>query len=67
MNKLNDNLLQKLWNEFYKEEDKWEQLFMGTSNQENWFTSYRHWLQAGFEIAIRVIAAHEEGGEMEWD
>ena len=52
---MNDNLLQKLWNAFYKEEDEWEQLFTGTSKHEDWFMTYRPWLQTGFEIAIKVL------------
>ena len=54
--KENNQLLQKLWNAFCKEEDEWEKLFIGTSNHEKWFTSYRPWLQAGFEIAIKVLS-----------
>jgi len=56
MSKLDNNLLQKLWNNFYREEDEWEQLFVGTSNHDNWFLTYRPWLQEGFEIAIRVLS-----------
>lgn len=57
---VDDNLLQKLWNTFYKEEDEWAQLFVGTSRHDDWFMSYRPWLQAGFEIAIRVLSQEIE-------
>lgn len=56
---VDDNLLQKLWNAFYREEDKWEQLLVGT-NHDNWFTTYRPWLQEGFGIAIKVLAQEIE-------
>lgn len=49
------NILAKLWNELYAEEDKWEELFRGTQEHDNWFTNYRPWLQTGFEIAIKVL------------
>ena len=58
---MDDNLLQKLWNAFYEEEDKWEQLLVGTSNHDNWFTTYRPWLQEGFEIAIKVLSQETNG------
>lgn len=57
---VDDNLLQKLWNAFYKEEDEWEQLFRGTSNHDKWFMTYRPWLQAGFEIAIKALSQEIE-------
>lgn len=57
---VDNQLLQKFWNAFYKEEDEWEKLFVGTSNHEKWFTSYRPWLQAGFEIAIKVLSQEIE-------
>lgn len=62
---MDDNLLQKLWNAFYKEEDKWEQLFVDTSSHDNWFTTYRPWLQEGFGIAIKVLSqeTNENGNE----
>lgn len=62
---MDDNLLQKLWNAFYEEEDKWEQLLVGTSNHDNWFTTYRPWLQEGFGIAIKVLSQeiNENGNE----
>ena len=53
---VDDNLLQKLWNAFYKEEDEWEQLFRDTSNHDKWFMTYRPWLQSGFEIAIKALS-----------
>lgn len=49
------NVLQKLWNAMYAEEDKWEKKFCGTQEHDNWFTNYRPWLQNGFEIAIKVL------------
>ena len=53
---VDNQLLQKLWNAFYKEEDEWEQLFRGTSRHDDWFMTHRPWLQAGFEIAIKVLS-----------
>lgn len=49
------NVLAKLWNGLYAEEDKWEKKFCGTQEHDNWFTNYRPWLQNGFEIAIKVL------------
>jgi hypothetical protein len=54
-------LKQKMWNALYAEEDKLEKKFVGTDKHNDWFTVYRPFLQRGFEIAIEVIAAHEEG------
>lgn len=49
------NVLQKLWNALYAEEDKCEKKFCSTQEHDNWFTNYRPWLQNGFEIAIKVL------------
>jgi len=57
---VDDNLLQKLWDTFYKEEDKWEKLLVGTSNHNDWFSTYRPWLQEGFGIAIKVLSQEIE-------
>ena len=54
-------LKQKMWNALYAEEDKLENHYIGTDEIDKWFVDYRPFLQRGFEIAIEVIAAHEEG------
>ena len=53
---VDNQLLQKLWDAFYKEEDEWERLLVGTSNHDNWFLTYRPWLQEGFGIAIKILS-----------
>lgn len=58
--KKQENVLQKMWNALYAEEDRLEEEFVGTDEHDNWFTVYRHWLQNGFEIGLKVIA--EQGG-----
>ena len=54
-------LKQKMWNALYAEEDKLEKHYIGTNEIDKWILDYRPFLQRGFEIAIEVIAAHEEG------
>lgn len=49
------NVLTKLWNELYAEEDRCEKFFCGTREHDNWFVNYRPWMQNGFEIAIKVL------------
>ncbi len=50
------DVLQKLWNALYAEEDKFEKKFVGTDKHDDWFAVYRPWLQDGFEIAIKVLS-----------
>ena len=50
------DVLQKLWNAFYTEEDKLEKRYIRTSEHDNWFLVYRPWLQDGFGIAIKVLS-----------
>ena len=52
-------LKQKMWNALYAEEDEYEKKFVGKEEHLNWFTVYRPWLQAGFNIAIDAIADWE--------
>lgn len=59
-----ESLKQKMWNALYAEEDKLEKHYVGTDEIDKWIVDYRPFLQRGFEIAIEVIAAHEEGGEV---
>ena len=55
-----ENVLQKMWNALYVEEDRLEKEFIGTDKHDDWFTVYRPWLQQGFEIGLKVIAEQEE-------
>lgn len=50
------NVLQKLWNALYTEEDKFEKRYINTPEHNNWFMVYRPWLQDGFGIAINVLS-----------
>lgn len=50
------DVLPKLWDALYAEEDKFEKRYIGTSEHDNWFLIYRPWLQNGFEIAIKVLS-----------
>ena len=50
------DVLQKLWNAFYTEEDKLEKRYVRTSEHDNWFLVYRPWLQDGFGIAIKAFS-----------
>lgn len=50
------DILQKLWNAFYAEEDKFEKRYISTPEHDNWFSVYRPWLQNGFGIAIKVLS-----------
>lgn len=56
-----ESLKQKMWNALYAEEDKLENHYVNTDEINKWFVDYRPFLQRGFDIAINVIAAHEEG------
>lgn len=56
-----ESLKQKMWNALYAEEDKLENHYIDTGEIDKWIVDYRPFLQRGFEIAIEVIAAHEEG------
>lgn len=58
-----ESLKQKMWNALYDEEDKLENHYIDTGEIDKWIVDYRPFLQRGFEIAIEVISAHEEGGE----
>ena len=50
------DILQKLWNALYAEENKLENKYIGTPEHDNWFLVYRPWLQDGFGIAIKVLS-----------
>lgn len=50
------DVLQKLWNALYAEEDKFEKRYISTPEHDNWFLVYRPWLQDGFGIAIKVLS-----------
>ena len=52
-------LKQKMWNEFYSEEDEYEKHYIEAQKCEEWFSTYRPWMQLGFNIAIDVIAEWE--------
>ena len=59
-----NNILNKMWNALYAEEDRLEKKFIGTDKHDDWFTVYRPWLQNGFEIGLKVIAGiYEQKGE----
>ncbi len=49
------DVLQKLWNALYAEEDKLEKKYVGTPEHDKWFMVYRPWLQDGFGIAIKAL------------
>ena len=55
-----NELLDKIWDAFYKEEDELEKKFVGTAESDAWFSTYRHWMQQGFDVAIDVIAKEKE-------
>lgn len=50
------DVLQKLWNALYAEEDKLEKKYVGTPEHDKWFMVYRPWLQDGFGIAIKAMS-----------
>lgn len=56
-----ESLKHKMWNALYAEEEKLENHYVSTDEFDKWIVDYRPFLQRGFEIAIEVIAAHEEG------
>ena len=55
-----NELLDKIWDAFYKEEDELEKKFVGTAESDAWFSIYRHWMQQGFNVAIDVISKEKE-------
>lgn len=54
-----EELKLKMWNALYAEEDKLEEKYIGTKEQNSWFLIYRPWLQEGFNLAIKIIADWE--------
>lgn len=58
---VDEQLMNALWNDFYKEEDKWDKLYASTKNNDNWYLVWRPWMQVGFESAIGTIARRLEG------
>ena len=52
-------LKQKMWNEFYSKEDEYEKHYIEAQKAREWFSTYRPWMQLGFNIAIDVIAEWE--------
>ena len=53
-------LLIEMWNAFYEAEDEHEKQYIGTTKSDDWFGTYRPWMQRGFDIAIDVIAKAQE-------
>ena len=49
----------KMWNALYAKEDEYEKKLVGTDKHNEWFSTYRPWLQMGFNIAIDAIADWE--------
>lgn len=57
-----DKILQKMWDELYHEEDKYERKIQEDDNEVNiddW-PLYRLWLQLGHAIGIKVISEWNE-------
>ena len=54
-----EELKLKMWNALYAKEDKFEENYIGTKEQNSWFLIYRPWLQEGFNLAIKAIADWE--------
>jgi hypothetical protein len=57
-----DKILQKMWNELYHEEDKYEKRIQEDDNEvdiDDWLL-YRSWLQVGHAIGIKVISEWDE-------
>lgn len=54
-----EELMHKMWNALYAEEDKFEKKYVGTKEHNSWFLIYRPWLQEGFNLAIKAIADWE--------
>lgn len=52
-------LKQKMWNALYAKEDECEKKLVRTDKHHEWFSTYRPWLQIGFNIAIDAIADWE--------
>jgi hypothetical protein len=56
---IQEELKLKMWNALYAVEDKFEEKYIGTKEQNSWFLIYRPWLQEGFNLAIKAIADWE--------
>lgn len=54
-----EELIHKMWNALYAEENKLEKKYVGTKEHNSWFFIYRPWLQEGFNLAIKAIADWE--------
>lgn len=54
-----EELKLKMWNALYAVEDRFEEKYIGTKEQDSWFLIYRPWLQEGFNLAIKAIADWE--------
>lgn len=54
-----EELMHKMWNALYAEENKFEKKYVGTKEHNSWFLIYRPWLQEGFNLAIKAIADWE--------
>lgn len=50
-----DALLDSMWKMLYALEDKAEKDFVGTDNHDEWFYTFRPWLQRGHEIGVIVV------------
>ncbi len=53
-------LLIEMRNTFYEAEDELEKQYVGTDESDDWFGTYRPWMQRGFDIAMDVIAKERE-------
>lgn len=56
---ITNELKLKMWNALYAKEDECEKKLVGTDKHHEWFSTYRPWLQIGFNIAIDAIADWE--------
>lgn len=56
---ITNELKLKMWNALYAKEDECEKKLVGTDKYHEWFSTYRPWLQTGFNIAIDAIADWE--------
>ena len=54
-----EELKLKMWHALYAKEDKFEEKYIGTKEENSWFIIYRPWLQEGFNLAINAIADWE--------
>lgn len=50
-----DALLVSMWKMLYALEDKAEKDFVGTDNHDEWFYTFRPWLQRGHEIGVIAV------------